>query len=521
MDLPIVYEACYDSADVQDSPKCDDGTRVRLRENINQWAEDSEEALLWLVGPAGTGKSTIARTVADHFARNARLAAGYFFKRGQQGRNDTSRLFPTLAAQMTETLPSYKRCVAKHLDGVNKDAIEKKALDFQFERLLRLPLADLPPTDTKQLPRVIIIDALDECERPEHLTGILGLLSELRNITQVPLRVMLTSRSAPNIADAFNPLLENKTARRLEIHREFLEDTKIDIQIFLEAKFENIRMKCRVQQTPWPLAQDMDRLVQLATSPEPLFIYAATLCRFVYEEQKPRNPKKQLDRWLKQCEESRSQLHQIYDPILAQIFASNNKAECDQQLQFLGALILLEDPLPALSLASLLAIDTDDVTWWLPEMHAVLDIPSEPHKPLRLLHKSFGDFLLDSDGPNSSPYRVDVAATHNLLAEQCVQRMKAGLKQDICDIGALDAILDEIHAEEIGRYMPADLEYACLHWVNHLQGSRRPPGPYVHAFLHEHFLHWLEALSLLGRLSEGALAIRGLLELMKVCRSLP
>lgn len=490
-------------------------------DDINRWAdEDSEETLLWLVGPAGTGKSTIARTIADSFARKQRLMAGYFFKRGEQGRNDTSRLFPTLAVQMTEAIPSFKRCLGKYLDGLNKDAVEKKALGFQFDRLLRLPLADLPPTDPKQLPRAIIIDALDECERPEHLAGILSLLSELRNITQVRLRVMLTSRFAPSIADAFHPLLENKTARRLEIHREFLADTKKDIQIFLGAKFADIKMKRRIQQNPWPLAEDMDRLVQLATSPEPLFIYAATLCRFVYDEHQPRNPKRQLDRWLEQCDDGRSQLDQMYNPILAQIFARNNKAESEQQLQFLGAIVLLADPLSATSLAALLAIDIDDVTWWLSELHAVLDIPSEPHKPLRLLHKSFSDFLANSDGTNASPYRVDITGTHRLLAEKCVQRMEAGLKQDICDVRKLDATWDDIGEEEIHRCMPADLEYACLYWVYHLQASGHSLCTYIYTFFYEHFLHWLEALSLLGLLSDGALVIRELLELIKVRQSL-
>lgn len=444
--------------------------------------------------------------------------AGYFFKRGQQERNDTSRFFPTLAVQMTTSgvIPSFKRCLSKHLDGLNKDAVEKKALEFQFDKLFRLPLADLPPAYTHQLPMLIIIDALDECERPEHLAEILRLLSELRNITQLRLRVILTSRSAPSIADAFEPLLENKTACRLEIHREFFEDTKKDIRTFLEAKFNDIRKKCRVQQNPWPSAEEMDHLVQLATSPEPLFIYAATLCRFVYDEKKRRNPKKQLERWLERREDSKSQLDQIYNPILAQIFADNSEEESGHQLQFLGSLVLLANPLSASSLAALLSMDADDVTWWLPELHAVLDIPSESHKPLRLLHKSFSDFLLDSDGSSANPYRVDIAETHSLLAEKCVQRMQAGLRQDICDIGELDASPNEIGEAKIKSCIPEDLAYACLHWLYHLQGSGQPPPTYVHTFLHDHFLHWLEALSLLGRLSDGALAIIGLLELTKV-----
>jgi adenylylsulfate kinase-like enzyme len=66
-----VDDARYGSADVQDNPKCQANTRLGIRSKITEWAnDDTTETLLWLVGPAGTGKSTIARTLADFFADN-------------------------------------------------------------------------------------------------------------------------------------------------------------------------------------------------------------------------------------------------------------------------------------------------------------------------------------------------------------------------------------------------------------------------------------------------------------------
>ncbi|KAF4416821.1 hypothetical protein CFRS1_v003696 [Colletotrichum fructicola] len=162
LDLPIVLEARYDSADVQDSPRYN----------------NSGEPFFWLVGPAGTGKSTIARTVADYLAKKERLAGGYFFKRGEQGRNDTTRLFPTLAAQLTDATPPFKSCLRKSLAGLERDAVEKKGLEAQFDQLLWRPLADLS-LDPSRLTKVIIIDALDECERPGHLRQVLNLLAKL------------------------------------------------------------------------------------------------------------------------------------------------------------------------------------------------------------------------------------------------------------------------------------------------------------------------------------------------------
>ncbi|KAM0281217.1 hypothetical protein ACHAQH_003648 [Verticillium albo-atrum] len=449
---------------------------------------------------AGTGKSTIARTVADAFASEKRLVAGYFFKRGEQGRNDTSRLFPTIAMQLFEKIPF---------------------LEAQFDKLLWLPLEDLAPFGTDPLPQLIIIDALDECQCPEHLSRILTLFSKLRNSTAARLRVLFTSRSAPEIFSAFEPLLKSKDVRRLRIHQEFSQDTKLDIRVFLTTRFADIKTKRKVQQNPWPAAEDLDRLVQLATTPEPLFIYAATLCRFVYDEHRPRNPNNQLKLWLKQYDGNKSQLHQIYDPILGQVFHGMDEAEHKQQLLFLGALALLATPLSAESLVCLLSIDIDDVNWWLQELHGVLEIPDEPHRPIRLLHRSFSDFLLRPEDSEASKYRIDAEETHAMLAAKCIERMETGLKRDICGLQKPDTSIDEINKQDIEIHIPIDLQYACLYWVHHLQRSKQTMKGQVSKFLNEHFLHWLEVLSLLERLPTEAVAMTQLFETSQVSKAVP
>ncbi|KAH8751635.1 hypothetical protein F5883DRAFT_692145, partial [Diaporthe sp. PMI_573] len=89
------------------------------------------------------------------------------------------------------------------------------------------------------------------------------------------------------------------------------------------------------------------------------------------------------------------------------------------------------------------------------------------------------------------------------------------LKQDICNVQKVGVSRDEIDQGNIDEHIPADLQYACLYWVHHLQHSERSMDNDVYAFLCEHFLHWVEALSLLSRLSDGALALQELLKLTK------
>ncbi|KAH8744548.1 hypothetical protein F5883DRAFT_476236, partial [Diaporthe sp. PMI_573] len=520
IDLPIVHEARYDSADVQGSPKCDEGTRIRIQQTITQWADNpSAEPLFWLGGPAGTGKSTIARTVADAFHGKKRLAAGYFFKRGEQGRNDTSRLFPTLAMQLAEADPSFKGCLRKSLDNLGQEAVEKKALEFQFEKLLWLPMTGLPSTDTRQLPRVIVIDALDECERPEHLSQVLALASKLCTVNTVCLRVLLTSRATPDIVDARREICY----RNLDLTEERREETRTDIATFLNQRFTSIRMKWDIREA-WPEHGQLTRLIDLSTTPSPLFIYAATLCRFIDEERE--DPIEQLDLWLQQCDSNTPQLDQIYQPILHYVlFGSYNTLEKPKPLaenhraeffDVLGAVVLVATPLSCQAIASLLSIPTRRVNLRLRNLHAVLNAPKNLVSPIRLLHKSFSDFLLSQEDSRSTGYRLNAEETHAMLATKCIQRMQKGLKQDICNIQKLGASRDDIDQKDIDGNIPADLRYACLYWVYHLQRSGRAMHDDIIAFLYEHFLNWLEALSLLGRLSDGALALRELREMIEV-----
>jgi uridine kinase len=92
---------------------------------IAQWAdEDKGEPFLWVSGPAGTGKSTLIRSVSDRFHSERRLVAGYFFKRGEQGRNDTNRFFSTLAMQLADTIPPFKKALRESLGDTDKESID-------------------------------------------------------------------------------------------------------------------------------------------------------------------------------------------------------------------------------------------------------------------------------------------------------------------------------------------------------------------------------------------------------------
>jgi hypothetical protein len=92
------------------------------------------------------------------------------------------------------------------------------------------------------------------------------------------------------------------------------------------------------------------------------------------------------------------------------------------------------------------------------------------------------------------------------------------LKEDICSLQIPGKIRMEVAAGIIDICLPAYVQYACLYWVHQLKegGKMIYDEDQVHSFLKRHFLHWLEALSLIRRLSESIGMINSLLLIVDV-----
>jgi len=96
--LPSAEGASFDSHIDELDARCTPGTREDIRCQINEWAKDLPgKCIFWLNGMAGTGKSTISRTVAQSLADNNQLGASFFFKRGEGDRDKASRFFTMIA----------------------------------------------------------------------------------------------------------------------------------------------------------------------------------------------------------------------------------------------------------------------------------------------------------------------------------------------------------------------------------------------------------------------------------------
>lgn len=135
-------------------------------------------------------------------------------------------------------------------------------------------------------------------------------------------------------------------------------------------------------------------------------------------------------------------------------------------------------------------------------LHSVLSIPDSPESPVRLLHSSFRDYLLDPKLKNSNQFWVDKKAVHQKLAKCCLRLMSDLLHEDMCDLKVPGALRAAVDNQVISKCLTQELQYAVKHWTHHAseyKGDRQFLAQTLE-FLKLHFLHWVESLSLLGQL---------------------
>jgi hypothetical protein len=518
LNLPFVDGALFDSFMNQNEDKCLSGTREELLQKIQDWGRSGDRGIFWLSGMAGTGKSTIARTAAGFFKADGILGASFFFKRGQGDRSSAAKLFPTIVKQLAVHIPRMITEVQKAID--DDPTIGGKSLEEQFKKLLLQPLL-VVGRDEAISSTLVVIDALDECEPKEDLKTILILLAKVVTATGTAIRFLLTSRPEQPIRISFEQIGQ-RHYQHTPLHKVDDSMTKHDITLYLTQKFSEI------QQNPehdlprgWPGEEQIETL---ATRAAPLFIFAATVCRFVADSNF--DPNERLQEFL--TNSSGSKLDDTYRPVLKQLLVKD-KSDREKLIaefqKIIGVIILLANPLSLSALAELLELQERNVSIRLRSFHSVLIIPSDPNLPIQTFHSSFHDYLLDVGTKTDTEilrFWVNKGEKHELIARQCLTVMGRYLKKNICGLPSYGTSRAEIDSDSIARSLPPALQYACRYWVYHLAQSSLSAKiiDQILPFLKKHFLHWLEVMSISEIISEAIIAVDALLQLTKVCVTL-
>jgi hypothetical protein len=517
--LPYAPTALYNSGTRERQDKgdevCYEGTRVDILETIEGWLEsDDEHRIFWLSGWAGSGKSAIARTIAQQCEKSNRWMATFFFRQDDESTSTTEKFVGTLARQLAGQNARYKAALQETLS--TDLTVLDRALRSQWEKLIAAPIARLAK-DGDQIPLTLVIDALDECSASE-----IHLMSQIFGVRKsndsIPTRILITGRPETRIRDEMAALGVPDTHRR-SLQDE--SDTERDIRTFMQVKLARV-----------PLEDRDITLDELCRKASRLFIWASTACRQLLST----NPRSLVSVVVKRllstaANNPEKNLDTLYLEILRGAIGESEEEQalldfCKQLRYVLGSIVTLQEPLPASSLDILLDIGINGANGALgtsavlDNLHSIVDLPDEHKRPLRLHHPSFRDFLVNNSRCDDDRVVINESTAHFELAQSCLQLLEKTLRADICQVHKPGTTTATVDLREVEKSIPMEVQYACLYWVAHLGlgvSSHRPmDAGMVLEFLKKHFLHWLEALAWMRRLSSGVESIRKLQSLVGV-----
>ena len=489
-----------------------------MLDEIESWTEDPKRLpVFWLDGLAGTGKTTIAQTIAERVFAQGRLGASFFCSRDFEDRSDLRFIFPTLAFQLACKYPDFRTHFVSFLQ-TDPDVVYEPLCN-QMQKLIAEPLRKAGVST------VIVIDALDECKDDEPSSAILSVLGRfVGGIDNV--KFFITGQPEPRIKTGIGlPLLIDSTDVFAldDVHPSLVHG---DIRLFLQHELSKLAQ--RRQLGRWPPDQSIDILCRRAAG---RFIHAVVIVKFL--DSRIHLPKYGPDAILQHPERIGPEVKpwvepwtvdSLYTSILQTAF-SEERLDIDSKARsIIGAIVMAVNPLSPLAIADLIGVEFEEVTLFLKSIKSLLAVVEDSNQPVKPFHKSFPDFITDPSRCTDTRFFISPGPLHLQLAMNCLGVMIDGLEQDLLSLPkyALNSEVTDLQTRIDARISIA-LQYACRSWHSHFIGIGDNTAGVLFSlqtFLEKKFLAWLEVLSVLGGVRGGAHALESLMSwLQEVCFS--
>lgn len=478
--------------------RCLKGTRSDVLQYAIRWVSTPEpdDDLLWIYGMAGSGKSTITTTLANHFRETGELGAFLFFNKDVEDQSDPTSTVRTMAYQIGTFHPQIGQLISDAIKST--PSILSSPMYFQFKKLLVGPLSSLKDTDTRL---VIIIDAIDESGTVEEREALVELLSRTtKHLPFSTVRIIVSSREDMDIRSAFLQYPHIR-AYELSLTSSLIND---DIASYFRHHLRSIGSQHSRLGANWPGDESIKALTERASG---LFVWASTAIKFINGH----DPRRRLAALLVQerrSAEAEIALDSLYRTALDTVGLWNDQDFVKDFRAILGTILDLRNPLSSDAFDSLLGNrDGRSCTDTIARLSCVVSASPK----VRVVHPSFADFLSSRARCGRDIWYFQREKDNRTLATRCIKRLNAYLKRNMCNM----SLSHDLGEEEL----PEDVEYACLFWVEHVcfvKDEFQPLVILLDFFLHRHLLHWLEAMSILRRSRDTIALLKSLLSWITV-----
>ncbi|CAN9182999.1 unnamed protein product [Alternaria alternata] len=462
-----------------------------------QWWRDDESRILWIHGDPGKGKTMLMMALTEEIARRVgatpdqKAATAFFFCQ-----NTVPELSNAAAVVrgLTFLLATEQPALRRHLERKYAEAGERL-----FEGLNVLPslwttLADMAQ-DASVSRLYLLVDALDECEQ-DSLRTFLDLA---------------TSPTAPcKIKWVFTSRNEQHITQRLR--------TRHNMSLELNAWHVSTAVVSFIHHKTLQLAEEKDYSVTvrqkvqeyLDNNAHGTFLWVALVCKALSDED--------VYEWnvIEVMEQFPAELEPLYERMLQQLRRAKIKGHVKFREDLLRVMTVACRPLTVEEVgyvAGLLDRDAGSVRMIQDLVNSCGSFLTIRENTIYFVHQSAKDYFTTGPGciifPNGQPQ------AHEELARRLLDSMWYKLTTDVCGVRWPGTQVHEAMDQVVCQRLPLHVQYACCHWADHVKagGMTLEDGGAVHAFLKARLLMLFEALSWLGRVSDGMGAMRQLADM--------
>ena len=484
-DMPYAFGARFER-----EKGCLPGTRETFLGEIFDVLNNPDEAaprVCLLTGVAGSGKSAVAHSIAQLYDGQKRLGSSYCFASTDVASRNPKNLFSTIARDLSDHDPQYKSALWQVVKDDRALRTSQSPME-QVERLIVEPSKQIHSVG----PLVIVIDALDESGDQASRRQLLHAISEqiAENALPTNLRFLITARPESDILSELPPGPHIVRKQMGDIPPHIVDE---DIQKFIHHSLN----RCTELESIWP-DQEWCRL--LVHHSQMLFQWASTACNFIRGDGTAGLDLRERFEILVRADNSEGvhPLDKLYRTILEQQFTLNGAQRRFREV--MAIVLALNEPLSIMSLSALFVgrLSVRDI---INPLASLLDGVLDEEKPIRPLHTSFRDFLLDK--ARSSVFHIHIQPHHSLcLGQALLACMRNMLRFNICDLKdsrVRNTVIADL-SSRVNKAIPSHLAYSCQYWMDHLQHADCTPDLLneVTLFFKDMFPYWLEVISLLS-----------------------
>ncbi|KAF7986935.1 hypothetical protein HWV62_12739 [Athelia sp. TMB] len=431
---------------------CLPGTRVAMLDNVHNWIRDVDgKGILLLRGVVGSGKTTIAHSVAQKLHEDGFLASSFFFDRSNPHLNTSKIVLSKIARDLAGVNPHIRREIVNALN--REPELATASLSRQFEPLILAPLRRHPP----HRPLVVVIDALDESLD----TALLDILDKEAQAPRMPRGFRIFVSSRPTKQSFF---WNEDIVTILPIDTDSPQSRR-DIETYVDVKMPNI---LSLQGQEW----SDDTLIQdLKSATEGSFIWIATVYEFLRRTYNPRGTLENLLSKYSPNLPAERKMDELYASILEESGYWDDKKFLQDYALIMGAIVVSKQPLSLAALQALYGEAVDlSVQQLLQHFGSVVTGYNAGGGPIRIIHESLREFITTRACHNENTRKFFISETsHNSrTAELCMNTVNKELLMPM--FGAEHLSRSDTDPSRRSRLPgPSEqLTYCCEYWNYHI-----------------------------------------------------